>query len=161
MEIVALHAASLNLLAFAECAAELRAEALELFKALASGELDEELRIATTSLLAEILFPNADTDGLLGLDLAEAKQMGPPVDPEAEGACDPMDQEEADFGKQLRQLMESKGTTQAQVAAAVGIGRPVVSMMLNRACRSQEKTVLRFAQALGVELEELWPCIRP
>jgi len=38
--------------------------------------LDEEQRIARTALLAEILFPNTDADGLPGLDLAEAEQIG-------------------------------------------------------------------------------------
>jgi transcriptional regulator with XRE-family HTH domain len=35
-----------------------------------------------------------------------------------------MDEEEANFAKRLRQLMEAKGLTQAQLADAVGIGQP-------------------------------------
>src|SRR5207253_3237373 len=66
LEISAIQAASPIVLALAECDEELRAEALDLFKALASGKLDEEQRIATTALLAEILFPNADHNGLPG-----------------------------------------------------------------------------------------------
>jgi transcriptional regulator with XRE-family HTH domain len=53
--------------------------------------------------------------------------------------------------------MEAQGLSQAELAAKVGIGQPAVSMMLNRACRPQRKTVLRFAEALGVRPEELWP----
>jgi transcriptional regulator with XRE-family HTH domain len=71
-----------------------------------------------------------------------------------------MNEEEADFAKRLRGLMEVKGLTQAQLATVVGIGQPAVSMMLNRACRPQKKTVLRFAEALGVAPEELWPGIQ-
>lgn len=160
LEIAAFQAASPIVLAFAECDAELRAEALELFKALESNELDQEQRIATTALLAEILFPNADADGLPGLDLAEVEQMAPQVNREAKGLLEQMDREEADFAHRLRQLMEAKNMTQAQLAEAVGIGQPAVSMMLNRGCRPQKRTVIRFAQALGAKPEELWPGIR-
>jgi len=54
---------------------DLRAEAIELFKQLNSGELDEEQRFAATALLAEILFPQNDHKGMPGLDLAEAETM--------------------------------------------------------------------------------------
>jgi predicted XRE-type DNA-binding protein len=161
LEISAIQAASPIVLAFAELDEELRVEALELFKALASGKLDEEQRIATTALLAEILFPHANHNGLPGLDLAEAEQTAPKVNPEAKETLERMDAEEADFAKRLRQLMEARNLTQAELASAVGIGQPAVSMMLNRACRPQKKTVLRFAEALGVGPEELWPGIQP
>jgi lambda repressor-like predicted transcriptional regulator len=159
LEISAIQAASPIVLALAECGEELRAEAVELFKALASGKLDEEQRIATITLLAEILFPNADDKGLPGLDLVEAEELAPKVNPEAEAVLGRMDAEEADFAKRLRHLMEAKNMTQAELASAVGIGQPAVSMMLNRTCRPQKKTVMRFAQALGVAPEELWPGI--
>jgi transcriptional regulator with XRE-family HTH domain len=68
-----------------------------------------------------------------------------------------MDAEESFFAHRLRELMEAKGLTQAELADKVGIGQPAISMMLNRACRPQRKTVLRFAQALQVPTEELWP----
>ena len=55
----ALQAASPIVLALAECDEDLRAEALELFKQLHSGDLDEGERFATLTLLAEILFPPA------------------------------------------------------------------------------------------------------
>ncbi len=51
-------------LALTECDEELRAEAIDLFKQLESGELDADQRTATITLLAEILFPNADEKGL-------------------------------------------------------------------------------------------------
>lgn len=160
LEISAIQAASPIVLALMECDEELRAEAIELFKALASGKLDEEQRIATITLLAEILFPKADQSGLPGLDLVEAEQMASEVNPEARDTLARMDAEEADFAQRLRQLMEAKNMTQVQLASAVGIGQPAVSMMLNRTCRPQRKTVVRFAQALGVAPEELWPGIR-
>jgi lambda repressor-like predicted transcriptional regulator len=157
LESSAIQAASPIVLALAECDEELRAEAIDLFKALASGMLDEEQRVATVTLLAEILFPNADDDGLPGLDLAEAEEMAPKVNPEAHPVLDRMDGEEADFATRLRSVMEAKNMTQAKLASAVGIGQPAISMMLNRTCRPQKRTVLRLAEALGVDPQELWP----
>ena len=144
-------------LALAECEEELRAEAVELFKQLASGELDEEQRFATVALLAEILFPNADSKGAPGSDLVEAEEIAPSIAPETKDILARMDKEESFFSDRLRELMETKGLTQSELAAKVGIGQPAISMMLNRACRPQRKTVLRFAQALGVPAEKLWP----
>jgi len=160
LEISAIQAASPIVLAFAECDDELRLEALDLFKELVEGKLDEEQRIATTTLLAEILFPNSDDRGLPGLDLGEAEQMAAEVNPEARGVLDRMDAEEAEFASRVRRLMEEKNITQAQLAQKIGIGQPGVSMLLNRTCRPQKKTVLRIAEALHVSPEELWPGIQ-
>jgi lambda repressor-like predicted transcriptional regulator len=153
----ALQAATPIILALAECDEELREEAIELFKQLANGDLDREQSFATTALLAEILFPNSDPQGFPGLDLVEAEASARAEFPETNDTLDKMDQEESFFAQRLRELMEAKGWTQAQLADKVGIGQPAISMMLNRACRPQQKTVLRFAQAFGVPPEDLWP----
>jgi transcriptional regulator with XRE-family HTH domain len=47
--------------------------------------------------------------------------------------------------------------TQAQLADKLGLGQPAISMMLQRNCRPQKRTVVRLADALGVAPEELWP----
>jgi len=151
----AFQAATPIVLALAECDEDLRGEALELFRQLVGGELDEEQRFATTALLAEILFPDTDSDGLPGLDLVEAEALAPAADPEAKKTLVRMDEEESFFARRLRELMAVRGLTQAELAAKVGIGQPAISTMLNRACRPQRKTVLRFAAALEVPPEEL------
>lgn len=161
LQVSALQAASPIVLALAECDEPLRAEAIELFKQLNSGELDEEQRFATTALLADILFPRADDQGAPGLDLAEAEAMAPSVNPEAKDVLDRMDREEAGFAQRVRDLMEAKGVTQAELADKLGIGQSAISMMLNRSCRPQRKTVARFAEALGVRPEELWSDFQP
>lgn len=160
LQVSALQASAPIVLALAECDEELRAEAIELFKQLASGELDEEQRFATVALLAEILFPNADSRGAPGLDLVEAETIASSTDPEAKDILARMDKEESFFADRLRDLMAAKGLTQAGLAAKVSIGQPAISMMLNRVCRPQRKTVLRFAEALGVPPEQLWPQVR-
>lgn len=143
----ALHAASPIVLALEGCEEELREEAILLFKQLASGELSPDEEFATTTLLAEILFPNdMDVAEILNQDAAEADRISME-----------MDRQEASFANNLRKLMDEKGITQAELAEKLGIGQPAVSMMLQRQCRPQKRTVIRIADALGVEPSEIWP----
>ncbi len=153
----ALQAASPIVLALAECDDELRAEAINLYKQLHSGKLDEGARTATLALLAEILFPNADDKGLPGLDLEEAEEIAKEISPEAKEVLARMDQEEATLAERLRGFMEKKGITQEKLAEKIGVGQPAISMMLQRNCRPQKRTLRRLAEALGVAPEELWP----
>jgi lambda repressor-like predicted transcriptional regulator len=151
----ALQAASPIVLALMECDQELREEAIGLFKDIASGE-----RFATAALLAEILFPNADHKSLPGLDLAEAEEIACEISPEAKDVLAEMDKEEAIFADRLRSLMTKKGFTQAQLAEKLGVGQPAISMMLQRDCRPQKRPIIRLAEVLGVQAEELWPKIK-
>jgi len=50
--------------------------------------------------------------------------------------------------------------TQEELAEKTGVGQPAISNMLNRQCRPQHRTVRRFADALGISPEELWPPLR-
>lgn len=150
-------AASPIVFALQECDPDLRKEALELLAQIDAGGLDEEQVLATSALLAEILFPNMDHDDYPGLDLDEAEKVVVHVTPEAKPILERMDREEAVFAERLAEVMAKVGITQAELAEKVGIGQPAVSMILNRSCRPQRKTVLRFAEALGVAPEELWP----
>ena len=157
LQVSAFKLASSILHALQECAPNLREVALELFDQLNSDDLDTEQAHATTALIAEILFPNADADGIPGLDLAEAEKIAPAIDAAAGPLLAEMDAQEATFATCLRAAMTEKGFTQAELAAKVGIGQPAVSMMLNRACRPQRKTVQKIAAALGVSEADLWP----
>ncbi len=143
-------------LALHECDDELRAEAIELFKQLGSDELDKEARDSTLALLAEILFPDADNKGVPGLDLCEAEEIAAETSPEAKETLAAMDKQEAAFAQKLRELMARHKMTQAELAEKAGLGQPAISMMLNRSCRPQRKTVMKFAQIFGVEPQELW-----
>lgn len=153
-------AASPIVLAIKECDPELREEVMTLFAQLHEGGLDEEQTFSTCALIAEILFPNADENGYPGLDLEQAEKIASNIHPDARPILERMDREEADFANRLRALMEKQGITQADLAKKVGIGQPAVSMMLNRACRPQRKTIARFAEALGVSPDMLWPPVQ-
>jgi predicted XRE-type DNA-binding protein len=144
-------------LALQECDPKLKAAAVKLFRNLVSGELDDYQKHATWALLAEILFPNADEDGRIGLDIEDAEQIARETAPEAKAVLDQLDQDEATFAQRVQELMDAKGLTQTELAKLVGIGQPAVSLMLKRQSRPQYSTVTRFAEALGVAPKDLWP----
>ncbi len=149
--------ASPIVLALLECDDELRAVAKDLLEQLASGELDKPEEQSTCALLAEILFPNADAAGRPGLDLLEAEAIAAQEHPEAAPILADMDRQESTFAERLRDRLEATGMTQVELAEKVGIGQPAISMMLNRTCRPQKKTVQKLAAALGVAPVDLWP----
>lgn len=153
----ALKSAAPLVAALKECDDELRAVALELFAQLASGELDQHEEASTLNLLAEILYPNADHNGFPGLDLVEAEAIAAECEPEAADILTKMDRQEATFAERLQAVMTERGVTQVELAEKVGVGQPAISMMLNRTCRPQKKTVQKIAAALGVKPVDLWP----
>lgn len=146
--------------ALMECDPKLRDAAIELFEQLGSGDLDAEQTYATAVLIAEILFPNTDHNGMYGLDAEEVEKIEVKADPSVGPVIAKMDQQEATFADRLRRAMEERGTTQSELAAKVGIGQPAISMMLKRECRPQRRTVEKIAAALDVPPEHLWPGIK-
>jgi transcriptional regulator with XRE-family HTH domain len=150
----AIQAATPVVLAVADSDAELRDEIIELFKQLSSGDLDCHERQATTALLAEILFPgrNRKTPARY-----ESQTRASVNRPNASSVVERMKKEEATFSIRLRETMERRGVTQTELAEKLGIGQPAISMMLQRRCRPQRRTIERLAEALGVAVTELWP----
>ena len=47
--------------------------------------------------------------------------------------------------------------TQHELAERVGCSQPAISQMLNRKSQPQKKTILKLAEALQVQPQELWP----
>jgi transcriptional regulator with XRE-family HTH domain len=68
-----------------------------------------------------------------------------------------MRRDEVQFAERLRQIMNQKGVTQEGLAEKIGVGQSAISMMLQRQCRPQKRTIQRLAEALDVHPEELWP----
>ncbi len=68
-----------------------------------------------------------------------------------------MDCQEAAFADRLRELMTVKCVTQQELSNRVGCSQPAISQLLNRKSRPQKKTVVRLAEALQVQPQELWP----
>ncbi len=113
-------------------------------------ECSEEDREHATDTMVEALLPGITADVL---ECQERLMRSP----EAMRVRQEMDQEEASFAENLRHCMEEKGLTQEELARKARVGQPAISNMLNRQCRPQRRTVLRFAEALGVAPDELWP----
>ncbi len=140
------------MMAYVECSDELQSHARQMLQAIVDPSLDEDDRQLAAMTLADILYPNLH-EGLLGSNLDESNESSV----EARQALEVMDQEEASFADRLRQAMDKAGVTQSELAMKVGIGQPAISMMLQRDCRPQKRTVAKLAEALGVAPEELWP----
>jgi lambda repressor-like predicted transcriptional regulator len=142
--------------AYLECSDEVQAGVRGLLDILNDPETDEDDREATLFTLADALLPNP-REGELGMDLEQSEQLGAGHSDEMRQSLEELDREEETFAERLRSAMERRGLNQDALAAKLGIGQPAISNMLKRQCRPQRRTVLRFAEALEVSPEELWP----
>lgn len=142
--------------AYLECSNEIQEGIRELVAVLSDPETDEDDRQMTLCTLADALFPSPH-HGALGMDLEESETIGAHQSEEMRDAVADMDRQEATFSERLAAAMRDKGMRQEELAAKAGIGQPAISNILNRQCRPQARTVVRFAEALGICPDELWP----
>lgn len=75
-----------------------------------------------------------------------------------------MDSQEQSFADRLSILMDAKRISQLELAARIGCTQPAISQMLSRKSRPQKRTILKLAEALGVNATmqnatDLWPDI--
>lgn len=141
---------------FMECSDEIQAAVREMIEIVVDPESEEDERKMALATIADALFPNRD-DGEIGVELEESERMGAEYSDETRQVLDEMDQEETTFAQRLRTMMTEKRMTQADLAERIGVGQPAISMMLNRQCRPQRRTIIQLAEALGVAPQELWP----
>jgi lambda repressor-like predicted transcriptional regulator len=151
--VAACRAFARGLHAFRQLDAETRDDITTLVEASESGDLDSPERESVYAALAQTLFPR-ETKALTPTSWAAANEEERRIDRE-------MDAEEATFAKRLEAAMRETGVSQVELAAAIDVGQPAISMMLKRSCRPQRRTVERIAQALGVNPEVLWPTWEP
>lgn len=142
--------------AFMECSDEIQTAVREMIAIVVDQESEEDEREMALATIADALFPNRH-NGEIGIELEESERMGAEFSDETRQVLDEMDQEEATFAEQLRTVMKEKEITQADLAKRIGIGQPAISMMLNRQCRPQRRTISKLAESLGVLPQELWP----
>lgn len=142
--------------AFMECSDQVQADIRELVKLLNDPTIDSDDRYSICLTLADALFPNPHK-GKLGIDLEESERLGAEASDEMRQAVAELDQEEATFSERLGNEMKQRGISQEALAEMVGIGQPAISNILNRKSRPQRRTVVKFADALGVSPEDLWP----
>lgn len=121
---------------------------------ISDNSVDEETRASAIDTVLEAMFPKMEDDGI-GIDL---EKIGPkPFDGTDPSAIESqMAAQEEAFATRLGNLMAQREVSQVQLAELTGVGQPAISNMLARRCRPQRRTILKFAQALGVSPEQLW-----
>ncbi len=139
---------------YLECSDKVQAAIRAMVKIINSPDATEEERESAIETIAEALFPKMN-NGEIGIDFDEDYAEGAPV--EMKRILQQMDKEEADFGDRVNAILQVKGMTQGDLAAAIHVGQSAVSMIISRACRPQKRTVEKIAKALKVSPEELWP----
>lgn len=142
--------------AYMECDSEVQQAIREMSAIVADPEADEDEREMAISTIAEALFPQRES-GQPGISLEgwDRLESGSP-----DAASVELDREETAFSERVAAILQDRGMSQAQLAEAIGIGQPAVSMLLSRKSRPQARTVRKIAEALGVPAAELWPNLR-
>lgn len=147
MENVKLYVAIRN--AFDQCDPEIQEVVNNMIRIWNSDESTEDEKQRALHTITDALFPSKSVD-LLNRCRHMAKR-------DTDGHNQTMIDEERTFAERLSAIMQEKGWTQEELAAAIGVGQSAISNMLNRQSRPQRRTVARIAAALGVSTEELWP----
>lgn len=141
---------------YLECSNEVQAAIKDMVLIVNDPEATEDERHMAVATIAEALFP-ASCDSGFGVDLENLNKAA--VGDEAQ-VLDRMAAEQATFSERLQAVMDRRGVTQAELAKAIGVGQPAISMLLSRECRPQRRTVEKIAKALKVPAEEIWPGFR-
>ena len=144
--------------AIAECSDAVQEVVVRLLGVVKSTRTTPVERQHALMTIADALFPNAE-DGEYGLDLIASEANAAAETPSLAREVQRMNTQEATFAQRVRELMETKRISQQELADRVGCSQPAVSQMLNRSCRPQKKTILRIAEALNVQAQDLWPDI--
>jgi len=142
--------------AYLECSDNVQAVIRDMSNIYNATDASEEEREAAVSTIAEAMFP-AIHNGALGACLEDCEADAPLV---IKVLLKELDREEATFGNRVLALLEEKQVTQAELATAIGVKQPAISMLLTRASRPQRRTVEKIAAALKVSPEEIWPGIK-
>jgi hypothetical protein len=141
--------------AYLECEPDIQDVIRRMAAIIDDPDADEDDRALATATLSEALFPaHSRDDGLLGVDLEQEEHRWASEDAATRAA---LDAEEEAFAGRVQSILRARNWTQEQLAAALDIGQPAISMLLSRKARPQRRTVERLARALGVAPEDLWP----
>ena len=141
--------------AYLECDPAIQGVIRAMAEVVNDPETDEDDRKMAALTLQEALFPSrSPRDGHLGVDLEDDERNAVGEAAETQAA---MDREEASFAARVNALLHERGMTQGDLAAAIGVGQPAISMMLARKARPQRRTIEKIAHALEVPEDRLWP----
>jgi len=141
----------------AECSDDVQRVVVSMLELLKHAETSPHERQRALMTLADALSLNPDDDGEYGQDLVRSEADAATQFPFLAREVEKMNSQEATFAERLRALMESKHISQTELAERIGCLQPAISRMLNRNSRPQKGTVLKLAEALNVNAQELWP----
>jgi lambda repressor-like predicted transcriptional regulator len=138
--------------AFDECDSEIQAVVREMLGIVNDPEADEAEKGRAINTIVEAIFPG------LGAELMQVEKS---VRRSGDGLAlrDRFAQEEQIFSDRLSSIMREKSLTQEVLAERAGVSQSAIANLLSRECRPQRRTIMKFAQALGVTPESLWPGI--
>jgi DNA-binding phage protein len=140
--------------AYLQASDEVRGVIDTMTRIIADPGTDPADRESCLDTLTEALFPHRH-GGALGVDLEGVRVM-PSDGADEEAIAARMESQEESFAANLAREMARRKMSQSDLARAIGVGQPAVSMMLSRRCRPQRRTVEKIASALGVEPGALW-----
>lgn len=140
--------------AYQECTTEVQKIVDEMSVIVSDEEATSDEKDMAADVIVEALFPGLGADYLdIHRDILKQK---PFVQARKE-----LEAQEDLFATNLERIMKERKLTQEQLAAMTGVSQPAISNVLNRQCRPQQRTVMRFAEALDVDPATLWPPIAP
>lgn len=143
----------------AECSDEIQGLVFQMVSIVENPRTTSSERHQALTKIADVLRLNTDEAVAYGQDSEASAATEAAALAGLGREFQKMDCQEAVFADRLRGLMTVKCVTQEELSNRVGCSQPAISQMLNRKCRPQKKTILRLADALQVQPEELWPDI--
>jgi lambda repressor-like predicted transcriptional regulator len=135
--------------AFHDCSPEIQSLALEMAAIVADESSSDDERQLAADAMIQAIFPGEAADAF---DSYKARLASP----EAQAASEAISRQQSTFANNLRRIMAERKVTQEELARAAGVGQPAIANLLARKCRPQQRTIRRFADALGVSTGELW-----
>ncbi|MCC7423635.1 MAG: helix-turn-helix transcriptional regulator [Planctomycetaceae bacterium] len=136
--------------ALEECDPEIQDAIFEMIEICSSDDATEDEKRRARHTILDAIFPGMATD------LSEMEtRLSKSADARARERA--MDQQESTFAENVRSLMQAKDMSQDELARLTGVGQSAIANILGRQSRPQQRTVKKFAEALGVQPSDLWP----
>ena len=135
--------------AYTECSDEVQAVVGDMTEVFNSPDATEEEKTGALYTIVEAIFPDVANEVC---DVCEQFRKHP----QSREYNDRLRDQEQRFAEKVLGIMKEKHITQTELADRIGIGQSGVSNLLTRRCRPQKRTIEKIANALGVELCDLW-----
>ena len=143
--------------ALAECSDEVQDVVFQMVSVVENPRATPLERHHALATIAHALLSNPDDGSEFAQDLVAPGASSAAGHTRLGREAQETDCQQAAFADRLRELMTVKCVTQEELSSRIGCSQPAISQMLNRKSRPQKKTILKLAEALQVQPQELWP----